>query len=166
MSKRFGRNQKRTLKAAVSLAEGRQKRAEDEAKRCIRFGEQAKKIIELVGRINPGSVALEHAVELSKRVGYASAGPSFPSLCAVLGDANQAPGMVGVRTIDLYHLETELVANRQFMDAVHFKVRLRSSAGHREFHYGYAASLEAMKARPEIVGDEISRLLKRDLRAH
>ncbi len=162
MSKRFGRNQKRKAKDAVGLAEDRQKRAENTAKQCAAHVQKAQQIIKMIHRINPNSVALDTAGEITEGMCRINEVPSVPSMCVRVGAVYEAERMIDMRTIDLYHLETELVDNRPFMDAIHFNVRLRND-NNSGLRYGYAASIEAMKARPEVIGDEISRALRRDL---
>lgn len=165
MSKRFGRNQKRAMKAEIEVVKaelGKEMARADELKHeHARSIEAARLIVDVVHSINPNSIALREAnlVSNSQWVVERHGHTCTPS-----------PASVGVhaRAIDftripLYQLEAELRECDEFKDAVHFDVRLqhRGVANQRA---AWRGSREALwHGGVERIAAELAKCLHREL---
>lgn len=155
MSKRFGRNQKRKLKATNShLLRGLQ-RSQHELNEYRGIVEQARGIIEIVREICPNSIALDAGgIQPDNRcMSY------FPTLAPTGlpfdGDVQDLP----IESIPLYQLELDLRESEDFNKALHFNVVLDTAR--ERFHATYRITEEGLRTQPiRRIAEELVRCAK------
>lgn len=132
--KRFGRNQKRELRALIE----EQKAVISTQHEALKFAGlavcQATDILRTIKRICPLSVSLPPSSEVAD-VNYISV--QFPRLKAEVVSRSldvTTPDLIQIMTVDTPQLEIELIDDREFNRAIHFVARSGLISATKTYH--------------------------------